>query len=102
MALDLVIRGGSVVTATDVTQCDVGVKDGPLMHHGGDYTPYEGMQVTGYPVATWLCGMLLFDGKTVIGTPGFGRHLARAPYGAIKPNGTFPTPFNPVDRTVAQ
>ena len=73
-----------------------------LMHHGGDYTPYEGMQVTGYPVATYVRGTLVFDGKDVVGQPGFGQHLARAPYPYITPNGIFPTPFNPVDRTVAQ
>ena len=68
------------------------------MHHGGDYTPYEGMQVTGYPVATYVRGTLVFDGETVVGAPGFGKHLAREPYPYIKPNGIFPTPFNPVDR----
>ena len=71
-----------------------------LMHHGGDYTPYEGMQVTGYPVATYVRGTPVFDGTSVVGTPGFGKHLARAPYPYIKPNGIFPTPFNPVDRVV--
>ena len=72
-----------------------------LMHHGGDYTPYEGMAVTGYPVATYVRGALVFDGQAVVGKPGFGQHLARESYGYIKPNGTFPTPFNPVDRTLA-
>jgi dihydropyrimidinase len=72
-----------------------------LMHHGSDYTPYEGMTVTGYPVATYVRGSLVFDGTAVVGKPGFGQHLARAPYPLIKPNGVFPTPFNPVDRTVA-
>jgi dihydropyrimidinase len=71
-----------------------------LMHHGSDYTPYEGMVVTGYPVATYLRGSLVFDGAAVVGKPGFGQHFARAPYPLIKPNGVFPTPFNPVDRTV--
>jgi len=72
-----------------------------LMHHGSDYTPYEGMQVTGYPVATYVRGTLVFDGTSVVGAPGFGQHLARAPYALIKPNGIFPTPFNPVDRALA-
>jgi len=71
-----------------------------LMHHGSDYTPYEGMTVTGYPVATYVRGKLVFDGKAIVGAPGFGQHLAREPYAYIEPNGTFPTPFNPVDRTL--
>jgi dihydropyrimidinase len=72
-----------------------------LMHHAGDYTPYEGMVVNGYPVATYVRGALVFDGKAIVGKPGFGQHLAREPYDIIKPNGIFPTPFNPVDRTLA-
>jgi dihydropyrimidinase len=72
-----------------------------LMHHGGDYTPYEGLVVNGYPVATYVRGTLVFDGKTVVGAPGFGRHLAREPYSLIRPSGVFPTPFNPVDRVIA-
>ena len=31
MELDLVIRGGTVVTAADVGKCDVGVKDGRIV-----------------------------------------------------------------------
>ncbi len=30
MALDLIIRGGTVVTAADVGKCDIGVKDGRI------------------------------------------------------------------------
>ena len=35
-AFDLVIRGGSVVTATDVMRCDVGIKDGRVVMLGTD------------------------------------------------------------------
>lgn len=50
------------------------------MHHASDYTPYEGYQCTGYPVATFLRGRMIFDGEQVIGEPGYGIHLSRAPY----------------------
>lgn len=68
------------------------------MHHGGDYTPYEGYRTAGYPASVFVRGVRVFDGETVVGTAGHGRYLARAPYPMIKPNGRFPTPFNPVDR----
>ena len=70
------------------------------MHHGGDFTPYEGYRTQGYPVATYVRGKLIFDGQTVVGEPGYGRYLARDVYGEIAPLGRFTSPFNPVDRVV--
>lgn len=69
-----------------------------LMHHGGDYTPYEGYRTQGYPIATYVRGELIFDGENVVGLPGHGRFLARGPYPLIEPRGRFSSPFNPVDR----
>lgn len=51
-----------------------------MMHHNSDYTPYEGYECVGYPVATYLRGELIFDGQTVTGAPGIGRYLSRKPY----------------------
>lgn len=68
------------------------------MHHGGDYTPYEGYQTIGYPVGVFVRGTRVFDGKEVVGQPGHGQYLKRDPYPLIAPRGRFPTPFNPVDR----
>src|SRR5215207_4169413 len=68
------------------------------MHHGGDYTPYEGYQTRGYPVATYVRGALVFDGDKVVGPTGYGRYLARPSYPLIEPRGRFSSPFNPVDR----
>jgi dihydropyrimidinase len=68
------------------------------MHHGGDYTPYEGYQTQGYPVATYVRGELVFDGEKIVGPPGHGRFLPREPYPFIEPRGRFSSPFNPVDR----
>ncbi|WP_414474740.1 dihydropyrimidinase [Microvirga sp. M2] len=53
-----------------------------LMHHGADYTPYEGMTVTGWPVATILRGKLVAEEGKIIGEPGGGAFLKRelSPY----------------------
>ena len=69
-----------------------------LMHHGGDYTPYEGYRTIGYPSRVLVRGVTVFDGTAVVGQPGHGQYLPRQPYSMITPRGRFPTPFNPVDR----
>jgi dihydropyrimidinase len=69
-------------------------------HHGGDFTPYEGREVRGRVVATYLRGDPVFVGGRVTGAPGGGQFLARAPYPEIAPRGVFPIPFNPVDGTI--
>ncbi len=68
-----------------------------LLHHGSDYTPYEGMQVTGWPVTTLVRGEIACDDNTITTPAGGGRFLARDPYPLIAPRGVFPGPFNPVD-----
>jgi dihydropyrimidinase len=65
------------------------------LHHGINYTPYEGMEVTGYPVITMSRGEVLWQNGKFNAKAGRGRFMARAPYDYIKPNGNFPTPFNP-------
>jgi dihydropyrimidinase len=65
------------------------------MHHGGDYTPFEGLETTGAVVATYLRGQLAFDGTTVTAERGTGTFLPRAPYSMIEPTGHFPAGFNP-------
>lgn len=68
-----------------------------LMNHAGDYTPYEGMTVNGYPIATYLRGQLLFNDGQLLATGGEGQYLAREAYPLIQPAGKFPTAFNPVE-----
>ncbi|MBI5131827.1 MAG: dihydropyrimidinase [Rhodopseudomonas palustris] len=48
-----------------------------LMHHGPDYTPYEGQKVTGWPVATFVRGTCVFAHGDVVGPLGHGGFLKR-------------------------
>jgi dihydropyrimidinase len=49
-----------------------------ILHHGSDYTPYEGLEVTGWPVRTILRGQtVMLDGEIAQQAPQ-GRHLKRA------------------------
>jgi dihydropyrimidinase len=56
-----------------------------LLHHGCDYTPYEGFKVTGWPVMTIARGKVITREGELVGAKGFGEHVSRAqsPY-AIK------------------
>ncbi len=64
-----------------------------LMQHAIDYTPYEGKEVTGWPVATLRRGeVVMRDGK-VQAQPGTGQFLPRAPYDMVKPRGITPNDF---------
>jgi len=65
-----------------------------MLQHVIDYTPYEGMAVTGWPVATIRRGeVAMRDGK-VQAAPGSGQFLARGPYDLIKPTGRLPFGFD--------
>jgi dihydropyrimidinase len=48
------------------------------LHHGADYTPYEGFEVTGWPVMTIVRGKLVIDRGELVGTLHHGVHVARA------------------------
>jgi dihydropyrimidinase len=49
-----------------------------LMQHGSDYTPYEGLEVTGWPVKTLLRGQVIVDDGRTVAEPGYGQFLPRA------------------------
>jgi dihydropyrimidinase len=49
-----------------------------LMHHGSDYTPWEGHEVTGWPQATILRGEIVMEGGKILGSKQNGRFLPRA------------------------
>jgi len=55
-----------------------------LLHHGSDYTPYEGIEVTGWPVTTIVRGRAVVRDCALAGETRSGRHIARdrSPYAA--------------------
>jgi|SRR5258708_28873080 N-acyl-D-aspartate/D-glutamate deacylase len=75
-------RKGTIVIGSDA---DIAIWDPArevtmsqdILHHGPDYTPYEGFRVTGWPVTTLVRGeVVVADGK-LVGRKGAGQHLAR-------------------------
>ena len=65
-----------------------------LLQHIIDYTPYEGLEVTGWPVMTLRRGDVVMRDGSVQAEPGSGRFLARGPYDLIKPTGNVPFGFD--------
>ena len=67
-----------------------------LMQQAIDYTPYEGLEVTGWPVATVTGGRVAMRDGKVQAEPGPGQFLARGPYDMIRPTRrTCPTASTP-------
>ncbi len=54
-----------------------------ILHHGADYTPWEGFEVTGWPVTTLCRGEIVAERGRVTGAPGHGVHLARGISAAV-------------------
>ncbi|MGV0819396.1 dihydropyrimidinase [Martelella sp. AMO21009] len=54
------------------------------MHHGADYTPYEGLKAKGWPVMTILRGKTVCEDGKITGSLGDGEFLPRkvSPYAA--------------------
>jgi dihydropyrimidinase len=48
-----------------------------LLHHGADYTPYEGIAVTGWPVSTMVRGRFVVRDGELVGRKGAGAYLSR-------------------------
>ncbi|WP_088343379.1 MULTISPECIES: dihydropyrimidinase [Rhodomicrobium] len=48
-----------------------------LLHHGSDYTPYEGIAVKGWPVTTMVRGRVVTRDGELVGKLGHGEHVAR-------------------------
>jgi dihydropyrimidinase len=66
-----------------------------VLHDGCDYTPYEGIDVTGWPIATLVRGRFVVRDGQLVGAPGHGRHVERARSSLAKPRGVLPTFFDP-------
>ena len=49
------------------------------LHHGADYTPYEGMEIQDWPKLVLLRGTIAYDGSTnkVVSPEGFGEFIVR-------------------------
>lgn len=61
-----------------------------LMHHGADYTPYEGIQVTGWPVTTMVRGQCVVRDGELVGNPASGIYLQRDRSQLPVPRGQLP------------
>ncbi|MCS3744278.1 MULTISPECIES: dihydropyrimidinase [unclassified Rhizobium] len=48
-----------------------------ILHHGADYTPYQSLEVVGWPVLTMLRGRSIIREGAVQGTLGQGQYLRR-------------------------
>jgi dihydropyrimidinase len=56
-----------------------------VMHGGCDYTPYEGIAVTGWPVSTLLRGKFVVRDGKLVGKPGDGAYVPREKSELAKP-----------------
>src|SRR3984893_521264 len=48
-----------------------------LLHHGSDYTPYEGLEVTGWPISTMVRGRFVVRDGELVGKKGEGAYISR-------------------------
>ena len=64
-----------------------------MMQHAVDYTPYEGMEVTGWPVLTVARGEVVMRDGVVNAEPNTGRWLPRGPHAMAEPLGRLPEGF---------
>jgi dihydropyrimidinase len=65
------------------------------LNHAVDYTPFEGMQLTGKAVTTLLRGQVIWDNGKYFGSEGQGRWQPRKPYDWVRPTGHFPSGYDP-------
>ncbi|HVX99118.1 MAG TPA: dihydropyrimidinase [Pseudorhodoplanes sp.] len=56
-----------------------------IMHGGADYTPYEGMTVTGWPVSTMVRGAFVVRDGEFVGSEGMGTYVTRTKSDLAKP-----------------
>ncbi len=73
-----------------------------LLQHAVDYTPYEGHEVTGWPVATLRRGVLVMRDGKLLAEEGSGEFLARGPYDLARPVGRLANGFDAAGRKAHQ
>lgn len=71
-----------------------------ILHDACDYTPYEGLEVTGWPVLTMVRGRVVVRDGKLTGEKGFGQHLPRERPPSALPTGRLVTEFDPAPRRV--
>jgi dihydropyrimidinase len=71
-----------------------------LLHDACDYTPYEGLEVTGWPVLTMVRGRVVVKDGELVGKKGYGEHLARERPASAFPTGKLVMDFDPAPRRV--
>ena len=64
------------------------------MRHAVDYTPYEGREVTGWPVMTIRRGEVVMRDGEITAKEGSGAFLARGPYETARPLGRLANGFD--------
>lgn len=75
-------RKGTITVGTDA---DIAIWDPDCTHvlthellrDGSDYTPYEGLEVTGWPVLTMVRGKVVVRDGELLGAKRHGNHVAR-------------------------
>jgi dihydropyrimidinase len=65
-----------------------------LMQHAIDYTPYEGLEVTGWPIMTIARGSIVMEDGRVSAREGQGRFLAAQLSPDARPRGVVPGGFD--------
>jgi dihydropyrimidinase len=65
-----------------------------LMQHAIDYTPYEGLAVTGWPILTMALGRIVMEEGRVMAEGGRGRFLAARLSPDARPRGVVPDGFD--------
>ncbi len=54
------------------------------LHDGVDYTPFEGIEITGWPVTTIVRGKVMVEDREMVGDRGWGTHQARQPISDLR------------------
>ena len=81
-AWNLYPKKGAIQTGTDADLTVVDLEETKtvtpeLLQSAADYTPYEGMEVTGWPTHTVVRGQLAYENGEIRGERGHGTHVDR-------------------------